>query len=121
MREQAFARPLLFPVAGLLVWAAHFAAIYAINALACARGLAGGTLAGLPAVPAAVTIATLVALAALVAIAWAAWIRRGPAPPSEVTPATVRFIHLMAQSVVGVSLLGVVLDALPAYIVPACG
>jgi hypothetical protein len=121
MREQAFVRLLLFPVAGLLVWAAHFAAIYAINALACARGLARGTLAGLPAVPAAVTVMTLVAVAALAAIAWAAWIRHGPAPPSQVTPTTVRFIHLMAQSVVGLSLLGVLLDALPAYIVPPCG
>ena len=31
----------LYALAGLLIWAFHFGAIYAFQALACARGFAG--------------------------------------------------------------------------------
>lgn len=47
----------------LLVWAAHFAALYATHAVHCERGLPGG-------VPVLALLATLVAWAALAAIAW---------------------------------------------------
>jgi hypothetical protein len=121
MHEQKSIRPLLFAVAGLAIWASHFGAIYAINALACARGAGDANLWGFPAVPAAVTVTTLVAIAALIALAIAVRSGRHPEFPEGAAPRTERFLNQISLTVAGIATLGVVWDALPAYIVPSCG
>ena len=120
MREQVFVRPLLFLVGGLVVWAAHFGVVYAVNALACARGFAGASVAGWPAVPGAIALATLIAVLALGAIAWAVRSGRTPALPDGAAPRTRRFLDHVALTIVGIALLGVVWDAVPAYLLPPC-
>ena len=59
----------LGPAGGLLVWAGHFGALYAMHALACERGLADARLLGLPLMPAAGLAVTLAALLVLVLLA----------------------------------------------------
>ena len=121
MREQTFIRPMLFMHAGLLVWAAHFSALYALNALVCARGLAAVSLGGFPIVPLAITVLTLVAVAGIAAAAYLAWKGRQPVMPERSGgPEAARFVRDTTLLVCGIGMVGVVWDALPAFIVPAC-
>ena len=85
---------------GVLVWAAHFAALYGFTAFACARGSP-------EALPWLTGAATLAALAALAAIAF---IHRGG-----------RGFHAwMTLAVAGLSLVAVVFQTVPLFIVRPC-
>lgn len=106
--------------AGLALWAAHFGVIYALNALACARGLAGARLFGLPWVPAVVGLATLAALLPLGLILWSAVSRLGE-PLTEGGEAEPRFTRWFAAATTGYAILAVVFQAAPALVVPPCG
>ncbi len=86
---------------GPLLWALHFALVYGFTALACARGFPH-------AVPSAVAAATLV-LGALTASV----ILRNARRRSE-------FIDWLAAALGGFALLAIVLEAIPAFMVPAC-
>ena len=86
--------------AGAIVWALHFAAIYGLTALACARGFPS-------AVPWAIGIAT--ALAAAAAAAIIALALRNP-----------DFAGWMAAAVAGLALLAIVWQAFPVLMLPAC-
>jgi hypothetical protein len=112
-----FARNSLRMGAGLLVWAAHFAAIYIYVALLCARGMAQTVWLGLPLPQAGVALLTLTALAALIGIFKAAfsgrWYR-------EAMAAHQPFISWLAVASAGFGLLGVLWCAFPALWVSAC-
>lgn len=58
------AGPIAGAIAGLIVWALHFGAIYAMAAYVCARGLQEERILGFRLVPALVLGATVVALLA---------------------------------------------------------
>lgn len=120
MREQRIVRPLLYLAAGLLIWAAHFGTVYAINALACARGFDTASIAGFSAVPAGVSLATLLAVLAIVLTAWAARASRGSTRPVSASPRAARFFDRMALAGAAIGLLAVVWGALPTYLVPPC-
>lgn len=107
------ASPVLWAVLGLLVWAVHFFAVYAANALACERAWAG-------AVPAAVAVATALALAALGGVLWAARpaLRRAAAEGGEEEP---RFSLWLSAATAALAALAVVFQAIPAALVGACG
>ena len=96
-----FLRSALLLFAGPLTWAAHFAAIYGITAIACARGSAGW-------VPQAIAAITFVAAAAAIAILVAALRRRES------------FEHWLAAGAAGLALVAIAWEALPALVVPAC-
>lgn len=105
---------------GLAIWAAHFGTVYATNAVACARGLAGTTLLGLPFVPVAVTALTLLALVGL------AWVMRsalvGLDPPlDEGGEAEPRFTRWFALATAALAALAVFFQGIPALVVPPCG
>lgn len=121
MREQAFLRPLLFMLAGLLVWAAHFAVLYAINALACARGFANGMALGVGIVPLAISAATLLALAVLGWIVFGALSGSRPHVPASAEHQTSVFMRFVALTVAGISFVAIVYETVPAFIVPPCG
>jgi hypothetical protein len=98
--------------AGFGIWAAHFGAIYAVNALACERGLgiARAAIGGL----------TVLAAAALLLLLWQA-LRRLDAPLDEGGEAEPRFTRWFAAGAAALGLLGVLFQAAPALVLPSCG
>jgi hypothetical protein len=106
--------------AGLVVWATHFGVIYAANALACERGLAGRTLFGLPGVPAVVGLATLAALLPLGLILWSE-VSRLDQPLTEGGEVEPRFTRWFAAATAGYAILAVLFQAAPALLMPPCG
>jgi hypothetical protein len=104
---------------GLAVWAAHFGAIYAVNALACERDLALRPL-GLPFVPAAVIGLTLLAVLALALILRRA-VRRLAPPHDEGGEEEPRFTTWFAAATAALAALAVLFQAAPALVVPSCG
>jgi hypothetical protein len=87
--------------AGAMVWALHFAAIYGITALACARGSAGP-------VPWAIGIATIVAVGLVFFLIWISFKDIGA------------FANWLSAAVAGLALLAIVWEAVPVLLVPAC-
>lgn len=110
----------LLSAAGLAVWAAHFAAIYATNALACERGLTGSLVLGLPFVPAMVAGFTLAALAVLALLLRSA-VSRLDRPLDEAGEAEPRFTRWFAAATSALAALAVLFQAAPALVVPPCG
>lgn len=109
------ARPVLsvlLEVSGLGIWAAHFGAIYAVNALGCERGFGFA--------PAAIGLLTLLAAAALLLLLWRALRQLGP-PLAEGGEAEPRFTRWFAAGAAGLGLLAVLFQAAPALWVPPCG
>lgn len=99
---------------GLLTWAAHFAVIYGLTALACARGFADAAWLGVGVVSWGIGIATVVALAAIAlltagAVRTAAKSARGPVFRDWMT---------MAMGAAGV--VAVIWQTIPVLIVPVC-
>jgi hypothetical protein len=86
---------------GAVVWALHFAAIYGVTALACARAFPH-------AIPWAVAAATLVAAALLVALILKG--RRGRAS----------FIGWMTGAVAALALVAIVYESIGAAVLPSC-
>lgn len=117
----AFTRRLLFLLSGLLVWAAHFGLVYAVTALACARGFSGNSGGGFGVVPLVIAAATgfAVVLQGLVAIA--AGRGRGPGIGDEPDTSVREFWR---YATVGIAVLGTVAVAwtgVPAFFVHSCG
>ena len=111
---------ILLSALGLGIWTVHFAAIYAINAYGCERGLTGERVLGLPLVPVLVIAATAAALGALGVVLWRS--AAGLSPPyddgGETEP---RFTRWFAAATAALALVAVVYEAIPALIVPPCG
>lgn len=97
-----FARTGWLLSAGAVCWAAHFTAIYAFTGIACARNMAG-------AVPWAIAAITSLAVAVAAAMLVLALRRRDS------------FEHRLAAGILGLALVAIVWEALPALMVPACG
>lgn len=87
---------------GVIVWSLHFAAIYGITALACARGMPGLIAPG-------VAVATLVAIALLIPVLVTGFRRRAEFEP------------WMSATVGALALVAVVWESIPVLLVPACG
>jgi hypothetical protein len=85
---------------GVMVWAVHFAVLYGVTALACARGFP-------QAVPWTIALATALAAAAALAIIVAGYRRRA------------EFIAWLSAAVAAFALLAIVFESL-ALLVPAC-
>lgn len=105
---------------GLAVWAAHFGLVYAVHALSCERDWAQFSVFGLHWVPLAVAALTVVALASLFLVFRAARRRMGPGPWDEGGEAEPRFTAWFAAATAAYSALGVLFQAMPSFVVPAC-
>ncbi|HWQ13212.1 MAG TPA: hypothetical protein VNL77_10450 [Roseiflexaceae bacterium] len=112
-------------VLGLLgppvVWAVHFLAIYGVVALTCWAGLSRWTLLGLAGQAAVVLAATLVALAL---IGWAGWTAYGAwsaARADEEAPGWQAYAGRAGALLSGLFALAVVLETVPAFVLPTCG
>jgi hypothetical protein len=117
------ARPVLevlLSAAGLAIWAGHFGAIYATNAVACERGLAGTHLFGLPVVPALVAGFTILALVGLglVLRQALAGLEGSLDEGGETEPRFTRWFTAATAALAGVAVL---FQAVPALILPPCG
>ena len=98
-------------VAGALVWALHFMAIYGFAALACARGFAGVRWLGIGVVARRIGVATVIALGALLLIvARALRGRAGGGFDAQIT-----------AGVAALAAVAIVWETLPAVMVPTCG
>ncbi|HEY8509551.1 MAG TPA: hypothetical protein VIL32_14395, partial [Steroidobacteraceae bacterium] len=73
--ERSFTRSSLWLFAGLLIWAANFFVTYVFTAVACARGFAGNSIAGLGVIPFVTILSSVVAIMANAAVLRAALMR----------------------------------------------
>ncbi|MBL6455270.1 hypothetical protein JMJ55_08050 [Belnapia sp. T6] len=112
--------PIPAALAGLIVWAAHFGLIYGANAVACARGLAGGRWLGLPLVPALVLGLTALALLAVAVIGLRAWQRLEGGLSGQEGENEPRFMVWLTLAIALLSALAILWEALPVLLVPAC-
>lgn len=87
--------------AGVIVWAIHFAVVYGITALACARGAAA-------LVPWTVGGATLVAGALALVVIARGFIKRR------------EFESWLSAALAGFALIAIVWEAIPVLLVPLC-
>jgi hypothetical protein len=119
MTNALFTPTFLYLSAGLIIWAARFLAAYIFTALACARGFADATLAGIGIVPAVVSLFT-----AAVAIACAAVMARALAhlrtAPPEPANENARFVHYVAGSIAALGLLAAIWETIPVFVIPIC-
>lgn len=98
----SFARTSLYISAGVIIWALHFALIYGVTALACARGWDG-------IVAPAIALASLVAVLATLVVIVVGWRRRA------------QFESWLAATVGALALVAIIYEAIPVLIVPTCG
>lgn len=94
---------------GVLIWAAHFLAIYGFTAIACARGFASAQWLGMGVLPLTIGAATAVAASALAAIVVQA-MRTGRSS----------FTEWMAAALAGLALIAVLWEGLAVLLVPGC-
>lgn len=120
MAERRFTSKTLFLFAGLLIWAAHFMFVYSVNAVACARGLEDITILDAALVPLTVALATLAALGAAgyVLVAALAW--KGPLAGEPHDDAASAFLRQVTIALTLLSIIAIVLSALPSFIVRPC-
>ena len=97
-----FTSTMLRMSSGVIVWALHFAVVYGVTALACARGNAR-------LVPWVVGVATLLGVGFTAAIIARSYPRRDD------------FAHWMAAAVAGVAMLAMVWEAIAAFVARSCG
>lgn len=119
MDEHGFIGKMLFMTGGLLIWALHFTLLYGFNAVACARGFADNNVFGvgvMPLVIGALTVLALAATAAVLARAVASGGARSMSPQGD----SDRFLSYAAAVVAALSLLAIIWNALPAFVVRAC-
>ena len=109
----------LLMLAGLIAWALQFTLIYGATSTLCGREWANATLLGLGIVQASILIATLAALAGTgAAFAWSLWEYRWT-EARQTSPAD-RFMIQTAVLINGFSLIVILWQGIPAFILPAC-
>ena len=101
---------------GLLIWAAHFGAIYAVHALACERDLSALRVLGLP-----LPVAAIIALTAAALLALAPLIRRLDPPRDEGGEEEPRFTRWFGAATAALAAVAVLFQAAPAMVLPSCG
>jgi nitric oxide reductase large subunit len=67
-----------FIVTPPLLWGVYFGVVYAVNGVACARGIGGSPIGGMPMVNVVLLGSTAVTLVLLVGLALLAWVRFMP-------------------------------------------
>ena len=109
----------LFICGGTLIWASDFLAMYVIAAIACAKGWAALTIAGMPFVAFVGTVLTLAAGAGTIGVLRAGLKRlRENGRLDE----SVRFIYFLAAAIGVLALVAILYNALPAwFLATECG
>lgn len=123
----SWTRTLVGSVSSLIVWAAHFVAVYALVGIGCEQAWERSALAGSNALTVALVAVTVPALAAI------AWIGRGglqamrswqkQARHGEMDSETMRrrrFMSLLTLTVAVVAFVATVMTAVPIVMLPPC-
>jgi hypothetical protein len=114
---------LLVITAGPVIWAAHFLMIYIYQAVMCHFGWAGGTLLGFDQVRVVIAAATALAMGLVAWIGLREWMRWRiiDQPPAENGRwSTRRLLSFAAWSAAGLSLVAIVWQAMPTFLMPVC-
>jgi hypothetical protein len=120
MPAAVFTRTFFYMLGGLIFWGGRFLAVYSFTAVACSRGWSDDSVVGIGVVPLGVGFFTLIAIVgcgALLAWAYARVRATFPDPDAE---ENTRFVHYIAATVAALSLLAVVWETLPVFILPVC-
>jgi uncharacterized membrane protein len=105
-------------LAGLIAWAVQFTVVYGATSTLCGRGWAGGTIFGAGYVQAIILATTLTALI-IAAFALARSLRDHGRLKDQV-PTADRFMSQAGALINGLSLVTILWQGLPAFILPAC-
>ena len=109
----------LLMLAGLMAWALQFTLIYGATSTLCGREWADARLLGLGVVQASILIVTLAALTATgIAFAWS--LREYRLAEHPRASAADRFMIQTAVLINGFSLIVILWQGIPAFILPAC-
>lgn len=110
-------------IVGPLVWSAHFLIVYLSTAITCAKGFFEVNVMGMGIAPLVVAAATLLALALIVDGALLAY-RRCSEPGRNARPSpdngSRRFMAHTALLLYGLSLLAIIWEALPVFLITSC-
>ncbi|MGO4524337.1 hypothetical protein AB4097_05660 [Microvirga sp. 2MCAF35] len=108
----------LLMLAGLIAWAVQFTIIYAVTSTLCGREWADATILGVGSVHAIVLLTTL---AALGVAGWSLlWSRCVHGRLGEAAAASDRFMSQAGALISGLSLVVILWQGIPAFILPAC-
>ncbi|WP_262027726.1 hypothetical protein [Microvirga sp. Mcv34] len=108
----------LLMLAGLIAWAVQFTVIYGVTSTLCGREWADVTLLGVGIVHAVVALATLAALIVAALSFLGSWRIHGGL--GETAAAPDRFISQAGILISGLSLVVILWQGIPAFILPAC-
>lgn len=120
MSDADFLRKSLFTVSGLLIWALHFALLYGLAAVACARGWQEHRFLGFGLIPFSTAALTLAALMAAAATLLAGIRRYAAAEQAHDIRPVDAFMAYTAATLAAVSLVAILWNAVPVFIVPVC-
>ncbi len=113
MSEARFLPQFLLLLSGLIVWAAHFLLVYMFTGLVCARpAWARFEVLGIGLVPFGIGTGTLLAVALLLALLRIGW-RDGAGD-------TAGFLRAVTLGGIGLALVAVLWEALPAVTIAPC-
>lgn len=113
MTRSAFIPDFLLIFSGPIVWAIHFVAIYGWTGLICARPGWDTEWMSLPLIAWGVLGASVVAVAVIAFLAFGLHVERG----EEENP---RFTRWLTKALAGFSILAIVWETIPVFLVPAC-
>ncbi|MBA1156410.1 hypothetical protein [Microvirga mediterraneensis] len=108
----------LLMLAGLIAWAVQFTIIYAVTSTLCGREWADATILGVGSVHAVVLLTTIAALC--VAALSLLQSRRVHGRLGETAAAPDRFMSQAGSLISGLSLVVILWQGIPAFILPAC-
>jgi hypothetical protein len=104
---------------GMIAWAVQFTVVYGVTATLCGRGWADATVLGIGVVPFTILTVTLAALAAA-AILLIVSLRQDRQLRDQPALATDRFLSQAGVLISGLSLIAILWNGVPAFILPAC-
>lgn len=112
LRPNAFTHDFLLLMAGPIVWAVHFVAIYGFVGFTCARPLAPAQWLGVGWVG-----WTVVGMGVIACVALAAWLRVRPASGE---PDNRRFLRRASRALGWLAFLAIAWETLAVFLVPGC-
>lgn len=118
MSERLPTPRLIGMMGGFWLWAAQFTIIYAVTALACARGFGGAEALGINLVRLVIVLVTLACLAGAGAIFVSSFPLR--AGLGERASSGDKLLRALTMSIAALSAVAILYNGLPALIVPVC-